>query len=84
MDAREEVKGHRPLIFATSKRKCWMVREALLDNAWVDKIGTSIGLTMEHIVEFMDLWVHLDRIQLRDDAEDDITWKLTMNGEYSA
>jgi hypothetical protein len=69
----KEAKERLPLIYVASKMNRWTVREALLDNTWVYKIYTSIGLTMEHIVEYVDLWAHLDHIRLRDDAENDIT-----------
>jgi hypothetical protein len=32
----------------------------------------------------VQLWVSIQRVQLRVDVEDDISWKLTANGQYSA
>ena len=73
-----------PLIFAASKRKKWVVRDALRDNAWVRQINPSINLTTNHIVEFVDLWVHLEQFELSPEIDDDISWKFEANGEYSA
>ena len=49
-----------PLIFAASKRKKWVVRDALQNNAWVHKINPSINLSINHMVEFVDLWIQLE------------------------
>lgn len=65
-------------------RKNWVVRDALRDNAWVRKINPSINLTVDHIIEFVDLWIRLEQIQLQLDINDDIIWRFEANGEYSA
>ena len=57
MVEREKTEGYRPAIVATSKRKKWVVWDALRDNAFVRKIHPSIILSINHIVEFVDLWV---------------------------
>lgn len=44
------------------------------DNAWVHKIDPSANLTVDHIIEFVDLWIRLEQFQLRTDVDDDISW----------
>jgi hypothetical protein len=43
----------------------------------------TIVLTVDHIVEFVDLWAHLEHVQLIAEVEDDITWKFLPSGGYS-
>lgn len=73
-----------PLIFAACKRKVWTVSQAMRDNAWAHKINPATLLTVRHIVQFVDLWIHLGQVQLLEEVEDDIIWKFLPNGEYSA
>ena len=47
------------------------------------QINPSINLTTNHIVEFVDLWAHLDQFELSPEIDDDISWKFEANGEYS-
>lgn len=61
-----------------------MAREALRDDAWNGKIDTSHGFTIEHIFEYVDLRTLLSHVQLHEEIEDDITWRLSMNREHSA
>jgi hypothetical protein len=39
---------------------------------------------LDHITQFVELWILLSHIHLQDNIDDDIEWKLTTNGEYSA
>jgi hypothetical protein len=73
-----------PLIFASSKRKAWNVKKALEDNAWVRMINLDESFTMDHLTQFVALWIKLQDVHLHDEAPDDISWKLTANGQYSA
>jgi hypothetical protein len=69
-----------PLIFAATKRKNWKVSQALCDNAWV----TKTVLDNSSAMQFIDLWTVISNISLVPEEEDDIVWKLTPNGQYSA
>jgi hypothetical protein len=73
-----------PLIFASSKRKSLKVSQALHEQLWVEKIDFSRPFTMEHFSQFVELWYLIASVNLRGDQEDDIVWRLTPNGEYSA
>jgi hypothetical protein len=72
-----------PLIFASSKRKNWKVAQALNGNTWVSKVDLEQGFSMDHLSQFVDLWGLINNFQLDEDEDDDITWKLTSNGQYT-
>lgn len=78
----EQPEEHRPLIFEASKRNSWKVKEALCDDAWITKINLMTTFTMDHLWQFLALWIALrDLCEL---VEDSVSWKHTTNGEYSA
>jgi hypothetical protein len=72
-----------PLIYESSKRKNWKVAQALDQEAWIDKIDLQRGFTMDHFLQFVELWKLLDTILLIPDSNDEITWKLTQDGNYT-
>jgi hypothetical protein len=72
-----------PLIFASSKRKNWKVAQALLDNAWVNKVALGEDFTFEHLAQFIELWTLIQNFNLNENVEDDISWKLTESGHYT-
>uniref|UniRef100_A0A8I7BE29 Reverse transcriptase zinc-binding domain-containing protein n=1 Tax=Hordeum vulgare subsp. vulgare TaxID=112509 RepID=A0A8I7BE29_HORVV len=72
-----------PLIYEASMRKNWKVREALKDNAWILKIKPSINVSVEHISQFLALWILLNEVHFAELSEDDIIWKHTTSGHYS-
>ncbi|KAE8818297.1 Serine carboxypeptidase-like 18 [Hordeum vulgare] len=73
-----------PLNYGASMRKNWKVREALKQNTWVLKINTPINISAEHISQFLTLWMLLNEVHLDVLTEDDIVWKHTASGHYSA
>jgi hypothetical protein len=50
----------------------------------VKKIDLGKSNNMEQLKQFVELWVLIDNIQLREDVEADIVWRLMANGEYSS
>ena len=81
--------GHKPkdiapLIFLASSRKNWSIHQALLNEAWVQKIKLDEDFSMQHIFEFVDLWTKLQNFSFDASLEDSIVWNLTPSGEYSA
>jgi hypothetical protein len=72
-----------PLIFAISKRKSWKVNQAMKDNAWVGKFKLDDGFSLQHLHQFVQLWVALQNVQLHENVEDDIIWRLTASGSYT-
>jgi hypothetical protein len=73
-----------PSIFAISKRKNFTVWEGLQQDFWINKLDSHKFSTPNHIGEFIELWALVNEINLDEDTKDDIKWKFTANGEYSA
>jgi hypothetical protein len=72
-----------PKMFDICKRKKWSVAQALHEDEWIRKLAIDATTSIDHLTQFVQLWVRIQRVQLRVDVEDDITWKLTGNGQYS-
>jgi hypothetical protein len=60
------------------------VCDALNGNAWVHKITLDEDFSMDHLLQFVELWSLLLHVHLDDQVEDSISWNLTANGQYSA
>ena len=73
-----------PLIFKISSRKKWCIHDALLNNAWFHKIKMNEEFSIQHLHQFVNLWVQIHDFQLDNDLEDTITWTTSANGVYSA
>ena len=73
-----------PLIYGAATRKNWKIKEALLDNAWISKIKLSHNFSIHHFSQFLLLWSSIQGFQLQHDAEDEIVWKHTDSGLYTA
>jgi hypothetical protein len=56
----------------------------LHDDEWVRKLALDATTSIEHLTQFVQLWANIQAVHLREDVEDDITWKLATNGQYSA
>lgn len=54
------------------------------DDAWIAKISMSASFSIMHFREFLELWTSLRNFQLQEGIEDDITWKHSASGLYSA
>jgi hypothetical protein len=80
----QKPKDIAPLLFELCKRKNWFVSQALRDEAWIRKLRNDATISLEHLTQFVHLWALINTIHLHDDVEDDISWKLTANGQYSA
>jgi hypothetical protein len=57
------------------------VEQALKERKWL--IGLQRIQTTEEISQFVDLWALLRQLHLSE-AEDEITWWFTSNGQYSS
>jgi hypothetical protein len=77
-------KGIAPKMFTICKRKNWSVAQALHDDEWINKLAIDATSSIDHLAQFVQLWVSIQRVPLRAEVEDDISWKLTGNGQYSA
>lgn len=79
-----ETRDIAPLIYEASRRKSWKVHEALTVNAWILKIDCNTVISGAHIREFFTLWMLVTDFHLVDDIEDEIVWKHSVDGIYSA
>jgi hypothetical protein len=66
------------------KRKNWKVAHALHEDEWIKKLSVEETLFIEHLTQFVQLWALIQNVHLNANEEDDIKWKLTRNGQYSA
>jgi hypothetical protein len=73
-----------PKVSDICKRKNWKVAQALHEDEWITKLAGDVTLSMEHLSQFVQLWALIQNVQLDEHAEDEIVWKLTANGQYSA
>ena len=72
-----------PSVFAISKHKNDTIHRALDLNKWIANINTNSGLTIQHILEYYELWVGLREVFLDEGVDDEIVWKLSPSGEYT-
>ena len=77
-------KNIAPLIFECSNKKNCSVGDAMNSNAWVGNVRLDENFTLNHLSQFVALWMLLLNVHLVPDIVDEIRWKLTENGEYSA
>jgi hypothetical protein len=73
-----------PLIYKISTRKNWKVKKAMSNHGWISKINLDAVFTIQHIRQYISLWVKLSEVSLNEDVEDEISWNLTDNGIYSS
>lgn len=71
-----------PALYKHTKRKNRSVHDAMTDNKWIRDIDYS--MTQQIIAEFLSLWDRLQDVVLIELQEDQITWLLTADGQYSA
>ena len=50
----------------------------------MNKIDLERDFTMEHFSQYVELWSLISNVHLVDHVEDDIIWRLTPSGQYSA
>jgi hypothetical protein len=55
-----------------------------LDHSWINYIGLSQGLDVEHIQQFVMLWDLLSNVTLSTRIKDAFTWKFTSGETYLA
>ena len=62
---------------------CDHYSKALNENAWIGQINMDNGLSLTHLLEFVELWSKLQDIQLLPGIRAAVRWKFTDNGIYS-
>jgi hypothetical protein len=73
-----------PKIYECCASKNWTVSQALHEDAWIRKLKLDEAFSSEHITKLVELWSLVNNVQLQDEVDDDILWKFTNNGHYSA
>jgi len=73
-----------PNLFKITRPKNRTVAAALQHHTWIRDIRRAEGLALVHVHEFFKLWGMLRNAQLHQNQEDQIKWKLTKTGEYTA
>lgn len=59
-----------------------MVKQGMTNMKWIDHIFPPE--TTEEVKEFVKLWEAISSVQLNDSLEDELRWRWTQDGEYSA
>jgi hypothetical protein len=72
-----------PSIFAISERKNFTVSKGIHQDFWISKINTNVGIMVNHLSEFVELWRRVSEVHLVEGTPDDIAWKLTTSGCYT-
>jgi hypothetical protein len=83
LDGRQP-KDISPLIFKVSQRRKWSVNKSLENNYRITQINMQDGLSIEHIMQFTNLWEVISPLQMNANTPDSISWKLTVSGCYSS
>jgi hypothetical protein len=66
-----------------SKKKNISVRKGLEQDFWISNLSFEDGIAVAQIMEFSNLWINFQEIQLTDEP-DSITWRHTATGTYSS
>ncbi|XP_022681253.1 uncharacterized protein LOC101760247 isoform X1 [Setaria italica] len=78
-------KDMAPSIFSISKRKNRSLRDALHNRTWIRDININhSSFSVQHFREYVLLWQVVQQVALRPGVQDEITWKFTADGNYSA
>jgi hypothetical protein len=78
----DTAKNLAPHLYQKTCRKKITVQKALANNKWIDHIYPPT--TQAEINDFVHLWEAIKDIQLNPEVEDEIKWRWTENGEYTA
>jgi mannosylglycoprotein endo-beta-mannosidase len=75
-----------PLAYAVSKKKRITLQEGLENDAWIEDLNLNgnTPFTVDLIDQLVALWDATQGILLDQNEPDQITWKLSVHGEYSA
>jgi len=60
----------------------WTVLEALMDQKWISYVQGA--LSVDVIVEFLELWDIISEVELQPGVEDSHIWRFSLCGQYTA
>ena len=80
----QKPKSVAPTIFAISTTKNFTVNKGITNEFCITNINMAEGITTQHIIEFVNLWTKVREFHLVEGTADDITWKFTTSGLYTA
>jgi hypothetical protein len=72
-----------PLLYLKTRKKKRTVVASLLEKTWIRDLNYRSGFTTTHLAQFATLWNLVANIELQLKCDDNISWKLTPNGEYA-
>lgn len=80
------MKDVAPLVYAVSKKKNSTLQHALQSDQWLLDLGlpVDVGWTTELIDQLVTVWTAIQTIELTEHENDQICWKLTSHGQYTA
>ena len=73
-----------PLAYKASNGKKRTLRDAITDDTWISDIRLQDVNTAAHIYQVVSLWVVAQDIVLSEGTEDQISWSLTQDEEYTS
>lgn len=75
-----------PLVYAISKKRKKTLRQGKENDAWVGDLAleTNPVITVALVEQLVALWTAVCNVQLEEEESDQIAWKFTPHGHYSA
>nr|CAD40947.1 OSJNBa0027G07.11 [Oryza sativa Japonica Group] len=75
-----------PLVYTISKNRGKSLRQGKEDDAWVQdlKLDSQSSITVDLVEQLVALWEAVRNVHLDVGEPDQITWKFTNNGHYTA
>jgi hypothetical protein len=70
-----------PSLFQKAKRKNNTIKKALDQSKWISHVSPIQSL--QELQEFIALWEGVNGVNRSEDANDEITWRLTVDDQYT-
>lgn len=73
-----------PNLYARTEGKRKTLAQELHQNNWIRDLKYRRGFNPVLLQEYFTLWGYVSQVQLQSQQVDNITWKFTQNGQYTA
>jgi len=84
MDEWHPSKRSGPICVHNLKKKNRTLQEAFVGKSWIKNLNLLYPFfSAQHFVEFMQLWMAIQWVNLRPHIHDEIHWKLNKSGQHS-